>query len=76
MERPVDAPPRVWSSAKESAEWLGITYKEFLADLRRYPHHLPGRAFGRRQKYHWMTLVAFTWYRSAGSLPPAVGGEE
>lgn len=71
MQRSIDAPDQVWSSAKEAAAWLGLTVPEFRSEIRRYPHLLPAHTFGRSHKWHAIDLAVYAYLRSAGRTGPA-----
>ena len=78
--RPVDSPPRIFSSTEQAAKWLGISAKLFRAEAAALPHLLPVVYFGRVQKYYWQDLVGYSWYRQKMgnreeiSTSPAVPG--
>lgn len=69
MQRAIEGPPGIWSSAKEASAWLGITISEFRREVSEYPSLLPHQQFGKSHKYFWMDLVVYSWLRSRARRP-------
>jgi hypothetical protein len=68
--RTVDAPPRVWSTTAQAAEWLGLTEPQFEAVAGAEAGWMEPAYTGRGNKgkrWYWMDLVCLSWlYRARG----------
>jgi hypothetical protein len=68
VDRPVDAPDQVYSSARQAAKWLGLSLSAFRREAEQRPELLPAARFGRGVRYHWMDLITYAHVRQR--LPP------
>src|SRR5262245_17278827 len=68
VQRAIDAPDQVWSDRRQAAAWLGLGEVEFDREVRLRPHLLPfsGAGKGQTHRWHWMTLVVYSWLREHG----------
>jgi hypothetical protein len=64
VERAIDAPPRVYSTSRQAARWVGIPLSTFRQEAERHPELLPATRFGRTVRYHWMDLVTYAHVRA------------
>lgn len=74
MQRSVDAPDQVWSDLHQAAAWLGLTDREFRSEAEARPDLLPHARIGKKHRWHWMTLLAYSWMRNG--LPGTASPEE
>jgi hypothetical protein len=63
VDRPVDAPNRVYSTARQAARWVGVPLSTFRREAETHPELLPATKFGRTMRYHWMDLVTYAHVR-------------
>jgi hypothetical protein len=61
--RNVDGPPKVWSSVREAAKWLGVSYGFLLREIRDRPELLPTTKLGGGDKIFWLDLVCYNQIR-------------
>ena len=80
IARTVDAPPRVWSTTRQAAMWLGWTPTRFEAVAlleRDWLSPTYAAAGGQGKGWYWFDLVCLAWlYRMRGGRPHSASEPE
>jgi hypothetical protein len=63
MERTVEGPDSVFSTAEEAGAWLGLDEEEMRRETESFPEILRPARIGGEYRFYWMDLVCYAHLR-------------